>query len=89
FCSARCCSFCSSSDVIGRMIVERQRDAEDGTVIAANLSKDLRREFPGVMSSIMREFYLLYCNDKRMQPLVARSGWTHNPVIFQHPTFGE
>jgi predicted nuclease of restriction endonuclease-like (RecB) superfamily len=31
----------------------------------------------------MREFYLLYCDDARVQPLVAQIGWTQNPVIFQ------
>jgi hypothetical protein len=33
---------------IGRMIVERQRDAEHGTAIAEQLSNDLRTEFPGI-----------------------------------------
>ncbi len=74
---------------IGRMIVERQRDAQHGMAIAEQLSKDLQREFPGISGFsrrnvfYMREFYLLYCNDKRVQPLVAQIGWTHNLVIFQ------
>ena len=74
---------------IGRMIVERQRDAEHGTAIAEQLSNDLRTEFPGISGFsrrnvfYMREFYLLYCDDKRVQPLVAQIGWTHNLLIFQ------
>ncbi len=74
---------------IGRMIVERQRDAEHGRAIAEQLSNDLRREFPGIRGFskrnvfYMREFYLLYRDDKRVQPLVAQIGWTHNLVIFQ------
>lgn len=74
---------------IGRMIVERQTDAEHGTAIAEQLSNDLRTEFPGIRGFsrrnvfYMREFYLLYCDDKRVQPLVAQIGWTHNLVIFQ------
>ncbi|MGI6460881.1 MAG: PDDEXK nuclease domain-containing protein [Candidatus Hydrogenedentales bacterium] len=74
---------------IGRMIVERQTDAEHGTAIAEQLSNDLRTEFPGISGFsrrnvfYMREFYLLYCDDKRVQPLVAQIGWTHNLVIFQ------
>ncbi|WP_027191925.1 PDDEXK nuclease domain-containing protein [Fundidesulfovibrio putealis] len=74
---------------IGRMIVERQRNAEHGTAIAEQLSNDLRTEFPGVSGFsrrnvfYMREFYLLYRDDKRVQPLVAQIGWTHNLVIFQ------
>ena len=31
----------------------------------------------------MREFYLIYRDDTRVQPLVAQIGWTHNLVIFQ------
>jgi predicted nuclease of restriction endonuclease-like (RecB) superfamily len=34
-------------------------------------------------ASDMREFYLLYRDDERVQPLVAQIGWTHNLVIFQ------
>ena len=74
---------------IGRMIVERQRDAEHGAAIAEQLSNDLRTEFPGISGFsrrnvfYMREFYLLYRDDKRVQPLVAQIGWTHNLVIFQ------
>ena len=74
---------------IGRMIVERQKDAEHGTAIAEQLSNDLRTEFPGISGFsrrnvfYMREFYLLYRDDQRVQPLVAQIGWTHNLVIFQ------
>ncbi|MBB4846147.1 putative nuclease of restriction endonuclease-like (RecB) superfamily [Paucibacter oligotrophus] len=31
----------------------------------------------------MREFYLLYKDEARVQPLVAQIAWTHNLVIFQ------
>ena len=74
---------------IGKMIVERQRDAEQGSAIAEQLSNDLRAEFPEIGGFsrrnvfYMREFYLLYCDDERVQPLVAQIGWTHNLVIFQ------
>ena len=74
---------------VGRMIVERQRDTEHGTAIVEQLSSDLRTEFPGISGFsrrnvfYMREFYLLYRDDKRVQPLVAQIGWTHNLVIFQ------
>ncbi|TVR67009.1 MAG: DUF1016 family protein, partial [Candidatus Competibacteraceae bacterium] len=74
---------------IGRMIVERRRDAEHGAAIAEQLSGDLRAEFPGISGFFrcnvfyMREFYRLYRDDQRVQPLVAQIGWTHNLVIFQ------
>ena len=74
---------------IGRMIVERQQDAAHGTAIAEQLAKDLQAEFPGIAGFsrrnvfYMREFYLLYREDERVQPLVAQIGWTHNLMIFQ------
>ena len=74
---------------IGRMIVERQVDAEHGSAIAEQLARDLRTEFPGSKGFsrrnvfYMREFYLLYRDDERVQPLVAQIGWTHNLVILQ------
>ena len=74
---------------IGRLIVERQTDAEHGAAIAEQLSHDLRAEYPGISGFsrrnvfYMREFYLLYRDDQRVQPLVAQIGWTHNLVIFQ------
>jgi len=74
---------------IGRMIVERQADSKHGSAIAEQLSRDLRSEFPGISGFsrrnifYMREFYLLYRDDERVQPLVAQIGWTHNLVILQ------
>jgi predicted nuclease of restriction endonuclease-like (RecB) superfamily len=74
---------------IGKMIVQRQADAEHGNAIAEQLSKDLQKEFPGIAGFsrrnifYMREFFLLYSDDERVQPLVAQIGWTHNLVIFQ------
>lgn len=74
---------------LGRMIVDRQEDAEYGSAIAEQLSNDLRTEFPGISGFsrrnifYMREFYLLYRDDERVQPLVAQIGWSHNLVILQ------
>ncbi len=72
---------------IGKMIVKRQGDADHGAAIAKQLSNDLRSEFPGIAGFsrwnvfYMRGFYLLYCDDERVQPLVAQIGWSHNLVI--------
>ena len=68
---------------------QRQKDAEQGAAIAEQLASDLRTEFPGISGFsrrnvfYMREFYMLYRDDERVQPLVAQIGWTHNLVIFQ------
>ncbi len=74
---------------IGQMIAERQADASHGASIVDQLSFDLRLEFPGIAGFsrrnvfYMREFYLLYRDDPRVQPLVAQIGWSHNLVILQ------
>ena len=74
---------------IGRMIVERQVGATWGKAVVEQLSKDLRIEFPSLkgLSSrnlfYMREFYLIYRDDQKLQPLVAQIGWTHNVIVFQ------
>ena len=74
---------------IGRMIVERQKDAAHGSAIAERLAADLRSEFPGIKGFsrrnvfYMREFYLAYKDLPKVQPLVAQIGWSHNIVILQ------
>ncbi|WP_349244718.1 PDDEXK nuclease domain-containing protein [Anaerobaca lacustris] len=74
---------------IGRMIVERQKDAVHGAAIAERLAEDLRGEFPGMGGFsrrnifYMREFYTVYRGNRKVQPLVAQIAWTHNLVIIQ------
>lgn len=74
---------------IGRLIVERQQDAQHGAAITERLADDLRVAFPGVGGFsrrnvfYMREFFLLYREDAKVQPLVAQVGWSHNLVILQ------
>ena len=74
---------------IGRMIAERQADSAHGDAIVEQLSRDLRAEFPRISGFsrrnvfYMREFYLLYRDLPKVQPLVAQIGWTHNLVILQ------
>jgi len=74
---------------IGKMIVERQTDANHGSAIAEQLAADLQQGFPGIKGFsrrnvfYMREFYLLCRNEAKVQPLVAQIGWTHNLTILQ------
>ena len=74
---------------IGKLIVTRQTDADHGAAIAEQLAADLRQEFPGVSGYsrrnifYMREFYLVYCDLPKVQPLVAQIGWSHNLIILQ------
>lgn len=74
---------------IGRMIVERQQGDTWGTAVAEQLAKDLQAEFPGMGGFsrrnifYMREFYLCYKGQEKVQRLVAQIGWSHNLIIFQ------
>lgn len=72
---------------IGKMIVEQQKKRGWGKAIVQNIAQDLQKEFIGIsgFSSqnlwYMRQFYLEYSNDKKLQPLVGEIGWSHNVVI--------
>ncbi|MHB1391126.1 MAG: PDDEXK nuclease domain-containing protein [Thermoleophilia bacterium] len=74
---------------IGRMIVERQSKEGWGRSVVARLASDLRNEFPGIRgySSTnlwnMREFYVAYRNNEKLQSLTGEIGWTHNVVVMQ------
>ncbi len=72
---------------IGKMITERQEGKTWGKSIVAQLSKDLQREFPGMKGFsaqnlwYMRQFYIEYKNNIKLQPMVGEIGWTHNLII--------
>ena len=69
---------------IGKKIVEKQ---EWGRSIVENLAKDLQKEFPGMKGFsvqnlwYMRQFYLNYNNNAKLQPLVGEISWAKNLVI--------
>jgi predicted nuclease of restriction endonuclease-like (RecB) superfamily len=72
---------------IGRLITKKQRTANWGDAVVEQLAADLRLEFPGIGSFsrrnifYMREFYLAYGSQEKVQPLVAQIGWSHNLII--------
>ncbi|MFN4149675.1 MAG: YhcG family protein [Candidatus Sericytochromatia bacterium] len=74
---------------IGKSIVEKQDEKGWGKSIVENLSKDSQKEFAGVdgysTSNLwyMRQFYITYKNNEKLQPLVGEIGWTHNIIIMQ------
>lgn len=74
---------------IGRIICERFMEASHGDAIVEKLARDLRDEFPGISGFsrrnvfYMREFFLSYGDNQKVQPLVAQIGWTHNIIILQ------
>ena len=75
---------------IGKMIADRQKRAGWGKSVVKRLADDLQNEFPGVKGfSIqnlwyMRQFYLEYCDNGKLQPLVGEISWSKNLVIMAH-----
>ena len=72
---------------IGKRIVEKQKKLGWGKAVVESLAVDLQKEFPGMQGFsarniwYMRNFYLLYADNAKLQPLVAEIGWTRNVVI--------
>jgi len=74
---------------IGKDIVAKQKLYGWGKSVVKNLSLELQKEFVGMRGfSVqnlwnMRQFYLEYYKDEKLQPLVREISWTKNVVIFQ------
>ena len=72
---------------IGKAIVEKQETLGWGKSIVENLAKDLENEFPGIKGFsaqnlwYIRQFYLHYKDNKKLQPMVGEISWSKNLVI--------
>ncbi|MCP4220027.1 MAG: DUF1016 domain-containing protein, partial [bacterium] len=72
---------------IGKEIVQKQDSHKWGKAIVENLSSDLRKEFPGTKGFspqnlwYMRQVYLEYKANEKLQPLVGEISWTKNVII--------
>jgi len=73
---------------IGKMIAESQNQKGWGTSVVENLSGDLKKSFPDVNFGFsernlwnMRQFYLAYKDDEKLQRSVAEIGWGSNLMI--------
>ncbi|HET6250169.1 MAG TPA: PDDEXK nuclease domain-containing protein [Tepidisphaeraceae bacterium] len=72
---------------IGRLIATRQQNGSWGKSVVTKLAADLRQEFPGIQGFsdqnlwYMRQFFLAYHADKKLQPLVGEISWSKNIVI--------
>lgn len=72
---------------IGRMIVSRQGSGSWGKSVVQLLATDLQHEFPGIRGFsvqnlwYMRQFYLEYQGNKKLQPLVGEISWAKNLQI--------
>jgi predicted nuclease of restriction endonuclease-like (RecB) superfamily len=72
---------------IGRIIVSRQRPGTKGKSIVNRLAKDLQSNFPGMSGFsaqnlwYMRQFYLEYQSESKLQPLVGEISWSKHLII--------
>jgi predicted nuclease of restriction endonuclease-like (RecB) superfamily len=72
---------------IGQLIAERQAGKTWGKAVVERLAADLRLEFPGVRGFsvqnlwYMRQFFLAYSGNEKLQPLVGEISWAKNLVI--------
>lgn len=74
---------------IGKQIVEKQEQKGWGKSVVETLAGDLQKEFAGTQGYstsnlwYMRQFYLTYKDNEKLQPMVGEIGWSHNVVIMQ------
>ena len=72
---------------IGKLIAGRQEREGWGRSVVEQLADDLQNEFPGVRGFsvqnlwYMRQFYLEYREDEKLQPLVGEISWSKNLII--------
>lgn len=73
---------------IGKNIIEKQEQFGWGKSIVKNLSEELQKEFVGMKGfSVqnlwnMRQFYIEYSENQKLQTLSREIGWSHNVSIF-------
>ncbi|WP_010250634.1 PDDEXK nuclease domain-containing protein [Acetivibrio cellulolyticus] len=74
---------------IGEEIYNQQQQKGWGKSIVEVLAEELQKEFPNIKGFSarnlwrMREFYVTYCENEFLPPLVAEISWTKNTVILE------
>jgi predicted nuclease of restriction endonuclease-like (RecB) superfamily len=72
---------------IGQKIVDKQNKLGWGKAVVENLAVDLQKEFPGMQGFsvqnlwYMRQFYMEYHGNAKLQPLVGEISWTKHLII--------
>lgn len=72
---------------IGRIIAERQQTNGWGKAVVENLAKDLQTEFPGMRGFsaqnlwYMRQFYLTYIGNQKLQSMIGEISWTKHLIV--------
>lgn len=73
---------------IGKTITQRQESFGWGKSVVESLSKELQSKFDGISGLSprnlwnMRNFYLAYKDNEKLQTLSAEISWSHNVLIF-------
>lgn len=73
---------------IGKSIVEKQDVLGWGKSVVKSLSEELQKEFVGMKGFSernlwnMRNFYIEYKDNTKLQTLSAQIGWSHNVAVF-------
>jgi len=69
---------------IAQMIVEKQKQSSWGDKILANISKDLKKEFPDMSGfsvtniKYMRQWFIFYANSQQLVDQIFQIPWGHN-----------
>lgn len=72
---------------IGRTIYEKQQQSEWGDSVVKTLASDLKKAIPGMKGFsyrnlyIMRDLYISYKDNEKLQTLSAQISWSHNIAI--------
>ncbi len=72
---------------VGKYIDEKIASAQWGDGVIEELARHLKSTQPNLRGFTrpnlfrMRQFYLTYCNDEKVSPLVKQLPWTHNMII--------
>jgi predicted nuclease of restriction endonuclease-like (RecB) superfamily len=72
---------------IGKSIIEKQEERGWGKAVVETLAKDLQTEYPGIRGFsaqniwYMRQFYLNYKNNPKLQSMIGEISWTKNIII--------
>ncbi len=74
---------------LGKRIVETQKKEKWGEAVIESLAKDLQKLFPGMRGFsqrnlwYMRDLYLSYGKNEKLQTVSAEISWSHNLAILQ------